>query len=133
MISLKLQLILLFISLGGLVFLLNQIVKYKLELKYSLLWLFLSVVTIILAVIPELSFRMAEWFGIEKPVNVLFLFGILLSLVIVFSLTIALSHHMIKIKQLSQELAICKNELNRLEAKLEELTDHVHPHDKPSK
>jgi hypothetical protein len=120
MISLKLQLILSLISLGGLVFLLNQIVKYKLELKYSLLWLFLSLATILLAVIPKLSFNMAHWFGIETPVNVLFLFGILVSLMIVFSLTVALSQHMVRIRHLSQELGIYKNELAKLQDHVDE-------------
>jgi hypothetical protein len=120
MISLKLQLMMSLISLVGLAFLLNQIVKYKLELKYSLLWLFLSLATIILAVIPKLSFNMAHWFGIETPVNVLFLFGILVSLMIVFSLTVALSQHMVRIRHLSQELGIYKNELTKLQARVDE-------------
>jgi hypothetical protein len=121
MISLKLQLMMSLISIVGLIFLLNQIVKYKLELKYSLLWLFLSLATIILAVIPSLSFKIAHWFGIETPVNVLFLFGILVSLMIVFSLTVALSQHMVRIRHLSQELGIYKNELARLQDRVDEL------------
>jgi hypothetical protein len=121
MISLKLQLMMSLISLVGLGFLLNQIVKYKLELKYSLLWLFLSLATIILAVIPKLSFHLAHWVGIETPVNVLFLFGILVTLMIVFSLTVALSQHMVRIRYLSQELGIYKNELARLQDRVDEL------------
>jgi hypothetical protein len=118
MISFKLQLMMSLISLVGLIFLLNQIVKYKLELKYTLLWLFLSLATILLAVIPKLSFNIAHWFGIETPVNVLFLFGILVALMIVFSLTVALSQHMVRIRQLSQELGIYKNELVKLQDKV---------------
>src|SRR4051812_29161403 len=118
MISFKLQLIMSFISLIGLIFLLNQIVKYKLELKYTLLWLFLSLATIILAVIPQVSFNLAHWFGIETPSNVLFLFGILVTLMIVFSLTVALSQHMVRIRLLSQELGIYKNELAKLQEKV---------------
>jgi len=118
----KLQFILLILSLGGLFFLVNQIIKYKLELKYSLLWLFLSLVTILLAVIPGLSGTLAHGLGIETPANLLFLFGILLLLMIVFSLRVALSHHMVKIKQLSQELGIYKNELKQVQTRLNELT-----------
>jgi hypothetical protein len=121
MISLKLQFMMSLISLLGLAFLLNQIVKYKLELKYSLLWLFLSLATILLAVIPRVSFEIAAWFGIETPVNALFLFGILLSMMIVFSLTVALSQHMVRIRHLSQELGIYKNELEKLQERVEEL------------
>jgi hypothetical protein len=124
MISFKLQMMMSLISLVGLIFLLNQIVKYKLELKYSLLWLFLSFATIVLAVIPKLSFNIAHWFGIETPVNVLFLFGILVSLMIVFSLTVALSQHMVRIRDLSQELGIYKNELMKLQNKVDGMNNH---------
>lgn len=121
MIPLKQQLMMSLISLVGLGFLLNRIVKYKLELKYSLLWLLLSLSTIILAVIPKLSFHLADWIGIKTPVNVLFLCGILVSLMIVFSLTVALSQHMVRIRHLSQELGLYKNELAKLQANVEEL------------
>jgi hypothetical protein len=125
MIATKLQLIMSLISFGGLAFLLNQIVKYRLELKYTLLWLFLSVITIVLAVFPKISFDLARLFGIETPVNVIFLLGILLSLLIVFSLTVALSQHVVRIRQLSQELGICRNELTQLQRKVEELTSQT--------
>jgi hypothetical protein len=111
------------IAFVGLIFLLNQIVKYKLELKYTLLWLFLSLATILLAVIPKLSFNIAHWFGIETPSNVLFLFGILVTLMIVFSLTVALSQHMVRIRLLSQELGIYKNELVKLQDKLDGMSN----------
>lgn len=118
MIPLKQQLMMSLLSLMGLGFLVNRIVKYKLELKYSLLWLLLSLSTIVLAVIPRLSFHLADWIGIETPVNVLFLCGILVSLLIVFSLTLALSQHMVRIRYLSQELGLYKNELDKLEARV---------------
>lgn len=118
MIPLKLQLIMSMIALFGLVFIVNRIVKYKLELKYTLLWLFLSLVTIAMALLPHLSVMLASWLGIETPVNVLFLFGILVSLLIVFSLTVALSQHMVRIRHLSQELGIYKNELVKLQDRI---------------
>jgi hypothetical protein len=118
MIPFKQQLMMSLISLVGLGFLVNRIVKYKLELKYSLPWLFLSLSTIILAVIPRLSFHLADWIGIKTPVNVLFLCGILVSLLIVFSLTIALSQHMVRIRHLSQELGLYKYDLEKLEARV---------------
>ena len=118
MIPLKQQLMMSLISLAGLGFLVNRIIKYKLELKYSLLWLFLSLLTLILAVIPGLSFHLADWIGIKTPVNVLFLCGILISLMIVFSLTVALSRHRVRIRHLSQELGLYKLDLEKLEARI---------------
>jgi len=118
MIPFKQQLMMSLISLAGLGFLVNRIIKYKLELKYSLLWLFLSLLTILLAVIPRLSFHLASWIGIKTPVNVLFLCGILVSLMIVFSLTVALSRHRVRIRYLTQELGLYKLDLEKLEARI---------------
>ncbi|MCM3272400.1 DUF2304 domain-containing protein [Paenibacillus elgii] len=132
MISIKLQLFLVIISFAGLLMFINMIVKYKLELKYSLLWIFFSLVTIILAIFPDLSKCISDLLGFEKPVNAIFLFGIILTLIIIFSLTITLSSNQTKIKQLTQEIGInklensqLKEEINNLKTILKkEISDH---------
>jgi hypothetical protein len=89
--------------------------KYVLELKYSLLWLFLSIITIIFAAFPVLSYWLAEFLGIEKPVNALFLIGITGALALIFSLTLAISHMSNKIKEMSQEIGLLKNQIEKNE------------------
>ncbi|WP_088834216.1 DUF2304 domain-containing protein [Paenibacillus tyrfis] len=123
MISIKLQLFLFVISLAGLFMFINMIVKYKLELRYSLLWIFFSLTTIVLAIFPKLSQFLSDCLGFEKPVNAIFLFGFLLVLLIIFSLTITLSNNQNKIKQLTQELGINKLEIKQLREEMNKVNN----------
>jgi hypothetical protein len=119
MIPIKLQLFLIVFSAIGLIMLINMIKKYNLELKYALLWIVLSIVTILLSIIPKISTFVSEWLGIETPVNTVFLIGIFIILMILFSLTVALSSSHNKIKGISQELGIYKSELKELKKRLD--------------
>ncbi|MBA2943260.1 DUF2304 domain-containing protein [Paenibacillus sp. CGMCC 1.16610] len=124
MISFKLQLFLIVFCFICFMMFLNLIIKFKLDLKYSLLWFLLIIITISLAVFPNLAEQVAHFIGIETPVNAIFLFGILLTLIIMFSLTRTLSNHQSKIKEISQELGVLKLEV--LELKNQQLKTNYH-------
>lgn len=114
MIPLKLQIILFCLSGFCLMLLINMIIKYKLELKYSLLWIFLNVTIIVLSIVPNVAGIITSWIGIEAPVNAIFLFGIIIILIILFSITVAISSSYNKLKDISQELGIYKRELEEI-------------------
>jgi HAMP domain-containing protein len=61
---------------------------------------------------------LASLLDIVVPVNLLFLVGNLFLIAIVFSLTVALSRNSRRIRNLTQELALLKNETEQLEKKL---------------
>lgn len=111
MIPIKLQIILILFSAFGIFFIFNMIKKYRLELKYSLLWIAMGLVLIILSIFPSVLAILSNWMSVEKPSNALFFFGIIFSMAISFSLTVALSRNSIKIKELSQEIGLLKKEL----------------------
>jgi hypothetical protein len=115
MFSLKLQLLLLLVSLLILFIVINMIRRYSLELKYSLLWLGLSLLTLIMVIFPTVLVWISEQLGIKLPSNALFLFGIIAIFLIVFSLTVALSRSSNKVKDLIQEVGILKHKLEQLE------------------
>lgn len=60
----------------------------------------------ILVVFRQLTTWIAGEMGVASPVNLLFFGGFCFSLVIIFVLTIAVSRASIRIKQLTQELAL---------------------------
>lgn len=121
MIPLRLQLMLILLSLLCLFALISMILKHKLELKYSLLWIMLNLVTLAISVFPGIVESITEWIAIEKPVNTIFLFGILTTLVILFSITVAISTSYTKIKDISQELGIFKNELMNIKKQMSQI------------
>lgn len=119
MISLRLQFLL---FVGSILFsgmLLNMIRRYRIELKYTLLWLAIMFTVTLCSVFPSIVIFTSKLMGIELPVNALFLVSIFGILLILFSLTIAVSRFTNKIKELSQELGIVKTELILLKSKEE--------------
>lgn len=121
MISFKLQFILLIATIFLFAFLIKRLREYKLELKYSLLWIIICFLSVIVAISPQILSVFSEIIGIETPVNTLFLFAITATLVIQYSFTLNISKLASRTKELSQELGILKNEVKNL--KLERLNN----------
>ena len=88
----------------------NMIRKKNLELRHALTWLAVGVSILILDCFPNLISWISEKIGIASPVNMLFFFGFCFSLMIIFTLTIAMSRMSIRIKQLAQEVALLKKD-----------------------
>ncbi|MGT2926223.1 DUF2304 domain-containing protein [Streptococcus cuniculipharyngis] len=103
----------LFISLVILTFviyLLSLIKHNKLLIKYSLSWVLTAVVILFFVWVPQSLLLLTKALGIYSPTNMLFFLGFCLSLCIIFSLTNTLSRQSVKIKTLTQELALLKKE-----------------------
>ena len=88
----------------------NMIRKKNLELRHALTWLAVGISILVLDCFPNLIAWISEKIGIADPVNMLFFFGFCFSLIIIFSLTIAMSRMSIRIKQLAQEVALLKQD-----------------------
>lgn len=104
--NVRIQIIIGVIVLGALVVIVNMIRQKKLELRYALAWMAVGLGILILDCFPQLTTRIAGKMGVASPVNLLFFGGFCFSLVIIFVLTIAVSRASIRIKQLTQELAL---------------------------
>lgn len=110
--ELKLRIILLVFSVLGLILLTLMVKKYRLELKYALLWVSMSILFVILALIPSLGDLIAHMMGIKEPVNAIYFLGIISLLSISFSLTISLSRSSNRIKNLTQEVGLIRQKLD---------------------
>lgn len=114
MMELKLQLLLLVISLLFAGIILFLVRKETLELKYSLAWLVTGLGLVVIAIQPGIIYAIASLMSIALPVNALFLIAIFFVLFILLTLTIAVSRAAGKIRRLAQEISILKLELVRL-------------------
>lgn len=108
--NIKIQLIIVIGMLIVLAFLVNLIRKKRLELRYALSWITVSIGIIILACFPKLLTWIAKLIGIASPINMLFFFGFLFSLAIILTLTLSVSRMSMKVKRLTQEVALLKKE-----------------------
>ena len=104
--SLRLQIILLILFLSVFLFLINQVKKKTVTLKYTLAWLLLDFSLIVLTCFPNLLQVIATALGITNPVNMIFFCGFVLALVIIYTLTVALSRNSDRIRSLAQNIAL---------------------------
>ena len=88
-----------------------------LNLKYTLLWLLSGVVMGILVVFPELLVSIVRIFGIQDNMNGLFIFCIGFIIMILLSLTSIATRLNVKVRTLTQELAILDKRVRDLEEK----------------
>ena len=108
--NIRIQIIIAIGVLLALASIINMIRRKKLELRYALVWLLVGISVLILDCFPNLIAWISKQVGIASPVNMLFFFGFCFSLVIIFTLTMAMSRMSIRIKQLAQELALYRKE-----------------------
>ncbi len=104
--SVRLQIIVIIIMIAALVVLTNMVRRKSLEMKYYLPWLLMIVLLVVVTAFPHLLEIISEFLGIESPINMIFFCGFIFSLIIIFSLTIALSRMSNRIRSLAQKLAL---------------------------
>lgn len=109
--TVKIQVIIAIIVIIALSIIVNMIRKKRLELRYALAWLIVGVGTLVLDCFPKLIKWISDLVGIAAPVNMLFFFGFCLSIVIIFTLSIALSNLTDKVKKMAQEIAIIRKDM----------------------
>lgn len=88
-----------------------QVAKGRLLLRYSFLWLFLALVALLCALFPEPLFSLAYFLGFNVASNFVLFVAIFLLLLICLSLSVIVSKQQEKIKNLVQDVALLKNEI----------------------
>jgi len=88
--------------------------RNRLKERYSLLWLFSSIVLLLFSVSRELLHLAAQLVGIKYPPSLIFLLGFLFLIVINIHFTSVISELYEKNKVLAQEVALLKELSNRV-------------------
>ncbi|MEH7107512.1 MULTISPECIES: DUF2304 domain-containing protein [Bacillaceae] len=116
MITTQLQIILFIASIITFIIIVNMIRKYRLELRYSLIWLFFCVVNILLASFSKIAEFIASTLSIVEPVNAIFLLSFVFQFFLIFSLTLTISKLSNKLTHVVQEVGILKKEIEKMQA-----------------
>lgn len=106
MMKLKFRIILAVFLLLGIFYVVNKIRRRELDLKYAITWILLSVVILIIVAVPGLLNWMTVAIGIYDAMNMVFFLGFIFCILIIFSLTIALSRQAERIRKLTQQVAL---------------------------
>ncbi len=118
MMTVKLQLVIGLAILVVFGVLVNMIRRKSLELKYALSWMMVLCALFVFDCSPGLLIVVSDFLGIYAPVNMIFFLGFCFSLVIIFSLTVALSRLSNSVRTLTQMVALNEKRLCRLEQEL---------------
>lgn len=95
----------------------HYLTKHKLNLKYSLTWLGACAVMLILSIFPSLVEKIGLLVGIKTVTSTVFVFAGMFMLIIIFTLTMIVSHMNNRIYKLTQSLAILEKRVRELENK----------------
>lgn len=104
--TLKAQVLICIVLIIALIAIVNMVRKRSLELKYVLVWICADIILFIFTLFPSTMGDVAAFFGIYSPVNMIFFMGFVLSLVIIFTLTVALSRVTARVRKLAQMIAL---------------------------
>jgi len=96
-------------------FILWLLKKGTLSVKYSLIWLLCGAVLLLFAVCPYFVYVIRDILGMEVPSNVVFLMLDAFELLILISLSIAISQLSEKNKRQTQSIALLEERVRRLE------------------
>ena len=119
MMTVRLQVVIAAAILVVLAVLVNMIRRKSLELKYALPWMLVMAALFVFACAPQLLNVVSEFLGIYAPVNMILFLGFCFSLLIIFSLTVALSRLSNSVRTLDQIVALNEKKLEELEQELE--------------
>lgn len=78
----------------------------KLQLQFSLIWIFMALIMILIAIFPQIVYLLSKLLGIKTASNLVYLFGIIILFVVIINLTIKISKQSNQIKNLIQEISI---------------------------
>ena len=113
--SLRTQIIVAAAVIIALLVLSGMIKKKKIEVRYALIWYLLAVVILVLDIFPGLLDKATAFMGVGLAVNMLFFMGFCFALVIIFVMTLWVSRLSVKVKQLTQELALLDKKLSEID------------------
>lgn len=109
--TLRLQIIILVCMLVAMLWIVNLMRKKKMDFRYALGWLFIIACISVLTIWPVLLNKLAAILGIASPMNMLFFFGFCFAVVVIFSLSVTISHLTDRVKKLAQEIAIMRKDM----------------------
>ena len=111
MMSVRLQLGIIFIMLVVVGIIVHFLRKKSIDFRYALAWIFVDICIIILALFPQAMIWLSKVLGVASPVNMVLFVGLCLALLVIFSLSMSVSRLADRVRKLSQEIAIIRKDV----------------------
>lgn len=104
--SIILRCLLILVAFATSVWIMRKIKKMKVKMEDAIFWIVFSVLLLVLALFPEISYFLCDLVGIRSPANLVFLIMIFALIEKLFTLSIIVSQLEEKVSILSGEIAI---------------------------
>lgn len=98
-------------------FILNLVRKNKLDEKYSILWIILSLIILWVSIYPDIIIIIASKFDVYYPPSLMFLIGFFIVGAYIIHISVTITRQNKMIVKLTQELAILKNKEEKEDGK----------------
>lgn len=105
---------LLLASLMVLVLIIVSVIRKKLNIKYSIVWILWALLSLFMAIFPETFYMISRVFGIALPVNAVFLIMTALLYALTFYVYCMLSKHNEEIIELTYQVSALRKEIEEL-------------------
>lgn len=112
-----LQLSLLLGSIAVLIFVIKNVIKNKINIRYAIIWILWGISMVIISAFPSIMYSLASFIGIETPSNAVFLIMMFLLYCLTFYIYFIISRHNEDIINLDYEIAVLKKKVEELENK----------------
>ncbi|MEG0034424.1 MULTISPECIES: DUF2304 domain-containing protein [Anaerorhabdus] len=109
--SIKLQLALLLASLLTTVFVTFCVVRFKMNVKYGIVWILWALIILFLSIFPFILIGFSDLLGVQTASNTVFLITIFLAYALSFYLFMKISKQNDEIKNLTYEVAKLSKEI----------------------
>ena len=109
--SISLRLGLLIASLSVLIFIIVTVIHKRLNIRYSIVWILWALMSLLMAIFPEIFYGLSDLLGIQMPVNTVFLIMTALLYALTFYVYITMTKQTDQIVKLTYEVAYIKKQL----------------------
>lgn len=113
--SIRSQIIIMLAVAAAMIVLAGMVKRRTISLRYALPWTLLAIGVTILTCFPLLTERLTNLLGVSLPVNMIFFMGFCFSLVIIFSLSLAVSRLSKRVKDLAQHQALLERTIQEMQ------------------
>ena len=101
-------------TLSALAVIIVAVVRKRLNIKYSIVWLLWGLLSLLMAIFPETFYKLSRLLGIQMPVNTVFLIMTALLYALTFYVYMMISKHNEEIIRLTYEIAVLRKEIEEL-------------------
>ncbi len=104
--SLILRILLIIFAVGTFVYVVCKLRKEEMQITDIFIWFTMSVVVAVMSFFPGVIMKVAEWIGVQSPVNFVYLVFIFFLIIICFYLTIRIARLEERAKRIIEEYAL---------------------------